>query len=476
MISVSEDDLCLDFVAHVAKVAGFDGARRSDRHKNRRFNRAVVCNEQARTRCAFRVVGDYAEFHHFIFAQKYDFFFNIFHTFATNNNSIAVHIEFFYNQFSFIVLICFIIALVVQLIYHWGVFSSVAFYKKSRQPKEDAGLEPVSIVFCARDAYEYLTELIPALLNQDYPDYEIVVVNDCSDDETEEYLNDLARKNPKIKPVQLKQHLNFFNGKKFPLSMGIKSAKNDLVVLTEYDCMPINNLWLRSVVNCYSRNTEVVIGYSPYVRHKSSFNRIMRFDALQNGLLYLSAALKHHPYMGIGKNLSYRKELFYKNKGFISHYTTSVGDDDLFISQVATKKNTEVLIDAENAILTTPPRNCKSWMRQKSSRYSTASKYSLRARLSLSFFYLSQLVFYASFTALLCMKPAFAISNATMFYIPILVFFFLLRYGSQLIIYHKASKNVGEKGLLPGLIVYDLLLAVLTPLLRTMGRMKIGVE
>ena len=389
-----------------------------------------------------------------------------------------MQINFNYNSLSFIILIVFGICLVIQLLYHWGFFSKVAFYKRNARPKLDEELEPVSIVLCARDAYEYLTDLIPVLLNQDYPNYEIVVVNDCSDDETEEYLKDLERNEPKIKPVQLKQHLNFFNGKKFPLSMGIKSAKNDLIILTDCNCMPTNDQWLRSVVNRYNNRTEIVIGYSPYIQKKSLLNRLMRFDALQNGLLYLSAALNRYPYMGVGTNLSYRKELFYRNQGFISHYKTSVGDDDLFISQVANKKNTEVLIDAEDAILTTPTSSFRLWTRQKSRRYSTVSKYDNGARIMLSLFYTSQLLFYVSFIALiaLCGQPAFAITNGAAFYIPILLFFFLLRFGTQLFIYHKASKRLGEKGLLPGLIVYDFLFAFLSPWLRLMGRMNVGVE
>ena len=387
-----------------------------------------------------------------------------------------MQISFSYNSLSFIILIVFVICLIIQLIYHWGVFSKVAFYKRNARPKLDEELEPVSVVLCARDAYEYLVELIPALLTQDYPDFEIVVVNDCSDDETEEYLKDLERKETRVKPVQLKQHLNFFNGKKFPLSMGIKSAKNDLIIFTDCNCMPVNDQWLRSVVNRYNSHTEIVIGYSPYVQKKSVLNRIIRFDALQNGLLYLSAALNRHPYMGVGKNLSYRKELFFRNNGFISHYTTTVGEDDIFISQVATKKNTEVLIDAENTILTTPTNSFKLWMRQKGSRYSTVSKYNTRARLFLSLFYISQFLFYASFIALLCLPPAFHIANGTAFYIPILVFFFLLRFGTQFLIYSKASKRLGEQGLLPGLIVYDFLFAFLSPWLRLMGRMNVGVE
>ena len=389
-----------------------------------------------------------------------------------------MNIEFFYNRVSFIILLVFGITLIIQLLYHWGFFSKVAFYKNKRPPKYDSDLEPVSIVLCARDAYEYLVDLIPALLKQDYPDFEIVVVNDCSDDETEEYLKDLERQEPRIKPVQLKQHLNFFNGKKFPLSMGIKSAQNDLIVLTDCNSIPTNDQWLRSVVNCYGKNTEVVIGYSPFNQKKGFLNKLIRFDAIQNALLYLSAALNGHPYMGIGNNLSYRKELFYRNKGFISHYTTSVGDDDLFVSQVATQKNTEVLIDPDNAILTRPPQSFHQWKRQKSARYSTISRYSARARMMLSLFYASQFLFYTSFIALLalCTSPAFAITGGEMFYIPILVFFFLLRFGTQLIIYNKAFKRLSGKGLLPSLIAYDFLFAYLSPLFRLMGRMKVGAE
>lgn len=180
-----------------------------------------------------------------------------------------MHIDFFYNQFSFIVLVIFAATLLIQLFYHWGIFSSVAFHKNKCRVKDDSELEPVSVVICARDAYEYLVDLVPALLKQDYPDFELVIVNDCSDDETEEYLKDLERKEPKVKPVQLKQNLNFFNGKKFPLSMGIKSAKNDLLIFTDCNCMPVNDLWLRSVVNCYSKKTEVAIGYSPFVQRKA---------------------------------------------------------------------------------------------------------------------------------------------------------------------------------------------------------------
>ena len=365
--------------------------------------------------------------------------------------------------------------LIVQLCIHWIRFSRLAFFKRYPRPKPDEALEPVSVVVCARDAFEHLTELIPALLSQDYPQFEVVVVNDCSDDETEEFLKDLERREPRIKPVQLRQHLNFFNGKKFPLSMGIKSASYDLLILTDADCRPTSNQWLRSVVNNYDYGTEVVIGYSRYQRKGGLLNLLMRFDALQNGMLYLSAALAGKPYMGVGKNLSYRQRLFFRNKGFIEHYTMEAGDDDLFISQVATKKNTHVQIDANNTIEVFPTVSAASWIRERSKRYSTITMHRKGIRSLLALHYWSQLLFYISFIALFFLSPAFTLAvevHYAAYYFPTLLVLFLMRYVSQMIIYNGASKRLGERGLLSGLILLDFIFAILTPLFRISGRLE----
>jgi Glycosyltransferases, probably involved in cell wall biogenesis len=384
--------------------------------------------------------------------------------FAVTEKRAEVSIDFFYNRLSFIILLCFGIALLIQLVYYWGVFRRLAFYKKHPKAKTDVELEPVSVVVCAKDAIEYLKDLVPMLLHQDYPDYEIVIVNDCSDDDTEEYLKDLERNEPKIKPVQLLQNLNFFSGKKFPLSMGIKSAQHDLLILTDADCLPSNDQWLRSMVNCYGKNTEIVLGYGPYEKLKGTLNRLIRFDTLHVAVQYFSLALSGNPYMGVGRNLSYRKSLFYKNKGFISHYNIPSGDDDLFISQVATKRNTEVCIDSVNRITSTPKQSFASWVRQKRRHCSTGLMYKPKTKALLGLYSVSQVLFYASFIALLFMQPAFALSLGSFYYIPVLAFLFLTRYISQMIIFNGVSNQLGEKGLMPGLIFYDFFFTIFTPL------------
>lgn len=387
-----------------------------------------------------------------------------------------MQIEFFYDKMAFVVLLCFVLMLLVQLVYIWAVYARVAFYKRKPISRRDETLEPISVVVCSRDNYQSLAELLPALLRQDYPEFEIVVVNDCSEDETEIFLREMELREPKIKPVHLRQHLNFFSGKKFPLSMGIKSAQNDWLVLTDINSLPSDDQWLRRVAACYSENTEIVIGYSPYRRKKSLFNLLIRYDAFYSGIQYLSAALSGHPFMGVGANLSYRKDLFYRSKGFTSHYSIPVGDDDLFVNQVANRHNTAVLIDAEHLVATSPPATMREWLLYKARRNFTGTLYKAKDRRQLFLQGGSHFLFYACFVALLALPPAFVIVDAESFYLPVIVTLFLLRYISQMVVFGCASKRLAEKGLLSGLLFYDFVQALMTPFLRLLGGMRVGVK
>ena len=353
-------------------------------------------------------------------------------------------ISFNFNQVSFIILIIFVAAWLVQMLYHWITFRRLAFYKKK---EVNTNYEPVSVIVCARNAYEYLLDLLPVALNQDYPEYELVIVNDCSDDQTEEHLKELARNNPKINFVNLTQHLNFFHGKKFTLSMGIKSAKYDLLLLTDADCVPTSDQWIKEMVGAYNKGTEIVVAYGPYFERKGLLNKLIRFDTLYIAMQYMSLALAKKPYMGVGRNLSYRKSTFMKNKGFTSHYNIPSGDDDLFISQVANKRNTGVYIDAVNRVESEPKKTWKSWIRQKRRHYSTGTKYKSHTNRALGFLLGSRLAYYPTLIALLFMPHAFNISIGNIYYYVIIGLFALIHYITMFIIYHKCAKQLGEKHL-----------------------------
>ncbi|MCK9453181.1 MAG: glycosyltransferase [Bacteroidales bacterium] len=374
--------------------------------------------------------------------------------------------EIIYFSVGFALFVVFILAFLVQLVYYWLVFGRLAFYRQKNGGDAVSSMqEAVSVVISARNEFHNLEQFLPLILAQDYPDFEVVVVNDCSDDESSEFLDQLARENKKLKVVQLTQSLNFFQGKKFPLSMGIKSAKNDLLLLTDADCYPENDQWIKQMMQAYQPKTEVLLAYGPYEKKPGLLNKIIRFDTLHIAMQYLSLALIGKPYMGVGRNLSYRKSLFLKNKGFTSHYKISSGDDDLFISQVAKKHNTDVLISAENRMVSIPKKTFSAWIRQKRRHLSTGFYYTFSVKFLLGMYAGSQLLFYAGFVALLVVTP-FAIMNPHPYiYYGIVVFVFLLRLISQWIVFSKASQKLGEKGLFWIYPWAEIFFVIFTPLL-----------
>lgn len=379
---------------------------------------------------------------------------------------LKMEIVFNYNSLSFIVLCVFGLCWLIQMCYFWGLFSRLAFFKRKKYDNDSPDYEPVSVIVCAKDAYEYLIDLVPRILSQDYPDFELVIVNDCSGDETADYLKELVDRHPDVNVVTLTQSLNFFHGKKFPLSMGIKSAKHDLLLLTDADCMPENDQWIKGMVGTYQKDTEVVLGYGPYFTRKGLLNKLIRFDTLYTAIQYLSMALAKIPYMGVGRNLSYRRELFYRNKGFTSHYNIPSGDDDIFISQVANSKNTRICIDPHCRVESEPKHSFSSWIHQKRRHYSTVNMYKPLTNRMLGTLLASRLLYYASAIALFCLPHAFAINQTYLIYYMTIGVVMLLHAVSMDVIYIKSAKQLGEKRLyLFFAPLYDLFFTIFTTLL-----------
>lgn len=367
-----------------------------------------------------------------------------------------------YDSVGFVLGVVFLLMVFIQLMFYGVFFLRLIFYKKS-EPEIASNPEPVSVVISARNEYHHLKHFLPQILDQDYPDFEVVVVNDCSDDETAELLDDLARRNPKLKLVHLTQSLNFFQGKKFPLSMGIKSAKHDLLVLTDADCFPESNQWLRSIAEAYRNGIEVVLAYGPYQKVKGLLNRLIRFDTLHIAIQYLSFALAGLPYMGVGRNLSYRKSLFLRNKGFTSHYKIASGDDDLFIHQVANKHNTRVLIQSKDRMLSVPKKTFSEWIRQKRRHLMTGKFYAFKIKMLLGAYNLSASLFYILFVALFFVEPAFSYQDWFWLYPAVLVFILALKAIPQWVIFAKIASKLGEGGLKWIIPIMDFFFVIFTP-------------
>lgn len=353
--------------------------------------------------------------------------------------------------FEWMLLYAFGLVTLIQLFYYWFFFSRLAFGKPKK--KYDA-TPPVSVIICAKNEYLNLQENLPGFLDQDYPDYEVLVVNDGSDDESELLLHEMRGKNPRLTVVNLQKNVNFFSGKKFPLSIGIKEARHGLILVADADCRPASRHWISGMVSCFDPATEIVLGYGPYRKKPGLLNKLIRYDAFFIGLQYLSFALAGNAYMGVGRNMAYRREVFFRVKGFTSHYKVMSGDDDLFINQAATRRNVRIEVDPDSHTLSLPKETVGKWFHQKRRHMTTGKYYKPRLKFLLGLLSLSQVLFYLLFAILMacCVLSTIGLIAAAIF---------AIRMISMLIIFYKAGKKLNQSRLSLYSPLFDLIMLVL---------------
>jgi len=292
--------------------------------------------------------------------------------------------------------IAFCLITLIQLFYYSWFFRRLAFF--SPPEKAQSQQHPVSVIICARDEAAKLVSHLPGALVQTYPStHEVIVVNHNSQDDTRFLLDEFKKTFKGLHIVNLEQEAIGIPGKKYPLSMGIKEAKYGIVLLTDADCVPASEFWMQKMQDGYNNGIEVVLGYSPYKKTSGFLNKIIRFDTFHTALQYFSYALAGIPYMGVGRNLSYKKDVFLKNKGFSAINHLPGGDDDLFINKVANKENTAIVIDPDTFTMSEPKKTFGEWFRQKTRHYTTAKYYKPLHKFLLGSYSVSHLLFYPLF-------------------------------------------------------------------------------
>ncbi|HYF30328.1 MAG TPA: glycosyltransferase [Chitinophagaceae bacterium] len=343
-----------------------------------------------------------------------------------------------------VVFCVFALVTVVQLFYHWWFFRRISFFNPPQKAKSQT--HPVSVIVCARDEAANLVKNLPGVLVQTYPTtHEVIVVNDNSVDESKYVIAELQKTFKNLQHVPLTHEAKGIPGKKYPLSIGIKEAKHEIVLLTDADCVPATEFWIQKMQDAYDDGIEVVIGYGAYHKKQGMLNKLIRFETFQSALQFLSFALAGIPYMGVGRNLSYKKGLFFKVKGFSSMNHIPSGDDDLFINKVANKRNTAIVIDKDATILSEPKKTFGDWFRQKTRHFSTARFYKPLHKFLLGLYTLSQFLFYPAFIgSLLLYDWRFAAGV------------FVLRMISYFTIYTKALKKLDETDLTAWLLLLDI--------------------
>ena len=263
-----------------------------------------------------------------------------------------------------LILLCLFIAVVViQFLYYIVFFGKFSFAKpQTSTPKR----VPISVIVCAKNEEENVKNFVPLLTQQNYPDYEIVLIDDASSDDTLELFEAFEKQYSNVKLVKVENNEAFWGNKKFALTLGIKAAKNEYLLFTDADCYPTSTEWIKEMSSQFTLEKTIVLGYGAYEKVKNSFlNKIIRFENMLTATQYFSWAKLGKPYMGVGRNMAYKREEFFKVRGFMDHMKIRSGDDDLFINQAANSKNTTICYSAESFTFTKPKTSFKEWCTQK---------------------------------------------------------------------------------------------------------------
>lgn len=335
------------------------------------------------------------------------------------------------------IFITFCIVTLIQILF----FSFFFFYFLGTISSRARKYFPVSIIICAKNEAKNLVRNLPFIAQQNYPNFEIVLVDDFSTDDSMEIMEHFKRnfstKNVTIKILRAPKSSS--KGKKNALSWGIQNASHNYLLLTDADCRPNSNDWIGEMVSQFSDKKTIVLGYGAYHKIKNSMvNKIIRFETLLTAMQYFSYAKAGKTYMGVGRNIAYKKEIFFMANGFEKHANVISGDDDLFINQMATSKNMAICLHPNGFTISEPKLNLKNWITQKRRHISTATQYKLFHQFSLGIFYLSQILFWTGAILLLLLNVNPAIT------IILILFRFIIWY----LAISKSAKKLQEKDLI----------------------------
>ncbi|MBR7155134.1 MAG: glycosyltransferase [Paludibacteraceae bacterium] len=318
--------------------------------------------------------------------------------------------------------------------------------KDKKQPiadNESATETPgVSVILAAHNESYNLSQFLQALLTQDWPEYEVIVVDDGSEDDTRAIVESYMLRDKRLHMTFVPYGARVQSTKKLALTLGAKAAQYDYLLLTDADCVPESNQWIRTMMAGFRDRKDVVLGFGAYFYEKGHINRLVRFDTLFNGLHYLGAALCGHPYMGVGRNLAYRKSLFFESGGFTHMMTNRAGDDDLFVNHVATKQNTAVVLSRDSYTWSPAKKTMKEWWQQKRRHLSVSPAYRTGTKICLALEPMSRGLFYAMVIAIIVLQLPLTCFQLT---IPLLaaVGLFLVRWSMQTAILNVSARRMG---------------------------------
>ncbi|MBO4777082.1 MAG: glycosyltransferase [Bacteroidales bacterium] len=371
-------------------------------------------------------------------------------------------IEISYEAIKFWFCIFLIVVTSIQILFYLFFYIRICCVK--RKETKTTSEEPVSVIICARNEEENLKQFLPLILEQKYPKYEVIVVNDSSEDDSEYVLKDFLEKYPHLRVSTIKKDEKFSHGKKLAITVGIKAAKYDKMLFIDADCYPQSDQWIRLMQQEFCDKHEIVLGYGGYIRKPGFLDKLIRYDTYSIAVNYLSFAHAGLPYMGVGRNLAYTKNVYDHSSKFSTHYHIKSGDDDLFVSEVGNRNNTSICLNPNSFTRSEQVSSFRNWKFQKRRHLTTSPRYKFIHKLLLCLEPFTREMFYLC-TIIWC------ILQLEMMFLPIVILI-----ASRMFIFLLLSilnaRRLQEKNIWPYAILFDIFLPIEIAYLHILNKVK----
>ena len=336
-------------------------------------------------------------------------------------------------------LISFVLMFLIQLFYQILMAHFSLSGKKKDKPVDYPSF---SIIVPSRNYEENLRELIPTLLEQDYPEFEVVVVDDCSYDATEWYLNELKLQSNKLKTSRIIQETDFPNA--LAITIGIRAASNEWLIFLNPLCRVSGKDWLKSFAEELNPKSEAAFGFVNYTNSYGSMRKFIKYENFDSFILYGSAR-----YLGLSMpitdmNVAYKREQFLSRRGFAAVLDSPFSENELYLNKISNRSNSVYLQNRATAVSFVGDTDWYDGMNFKKKQLLLKKKFTVGQSIFLWTNTISRFVFDISMIALLILSP-WRIWVAGIWLIKII---------HELVWGIVSMKRLGEKNLFPGLLIF----------------------
>lgn len=326
------------------------------------------------------------------------------------------------------------LSFIFLILYYSLIYLRLGIFKNKKR-EEKRTREPVSVVVYTKNQAYLLKDKLFSLLEQEYPDYEVIVVNHASQDETSFVLKVYTETYKNLKIVDIKEDVNVFQGRKYPLSIGIKCAKNDIIILTDTESVPSGYHWITEMESRFTKGVNIVLGYVSREATKKLLNGFSQYTYAEESASYMGFALLRAPYMGNGKNLAVRRSFFFNKGGFINHYAISEGYDVLFVNQNSTPSNTRLSLSEDSFVTAKSFPLFEDLVRHRKHQIKLYFHFKAKDKFLQILYPLMNIVYYVLFAILLLIDFPYELLLGTL----------VLKFGWHIFSFYKYSKRFKQK-------------------------------